>query len=60
MDNLKIKLKSLVELKGASYVAMILCEGTTRNLQRWLKDGEKIPSTKELLVKKVLSDEGYL
>lgn len=59
MDELISALRLLVEKKGAKDAAAFLGDPLTRNIQNWIRNKE-VPPSKEGLVRKILTLEGYL
>lgn len=60
MDKVKDVIKKLVSENGLPYVADLLGETTTRNIENWIKPGKKVPSDKVGMIKKLLIAGGHL
>lgn len=60
VDKVQQALKDLVEANGLPYVANLLGETTTRNIQNWIKPEKTIPASKAGMIEKILRLEGHL
>lgn len=60
MDQVQKVIRDLVSKEGIVFVAHLLGETTTRNIENWIKPDKSIPKDKIGLIKRVLKFNGYI